>query len=305
MPPVRARPFPTAPAAFPRWSLRARVGTLSGMAITVREGKHRSRAGRLRVPAPGRALGVLLLVLIIVSLRVLAEGAGRVAWVGPAAPARLRDAVGMAAQVVLALGAVMALRRTGPAGALRELGLLGDPARGALLGFAATIPVLVGFAVAGGVRPGIGPVSLLVAAVAVPLSEDVLFRGLLFRQLRQRLRWRFWPASGTAAIAFAATYLVQAGAAGLGIAGTVGLLAVAWSYGVLAAWLFERWHWDLWMALGFHAFANLWGSLFDAGPTILGRGPALAAVLLGGAIAVGLSLLGTRDLRVVTPRSTG
>ncbi len=249
----------------------------------------------LRVPAPGRALGILLLVGVIALLRPFGPGTGRVPWLGPEPPPELADAARMLGQLLLCVAAVVALRREGVRSALRELGLAGGPARGALLGLASTIPLLAGFAIGGGPRSIITVGGLLSGAVAVPLSEEILFRGLLFRHLHQRLRWRFWPAALTAGGVYAFTYLGQARHAGFGPLGTSALLCVALAFSCFSAWLFVRWGWDLWMAIGFHASANLWGVLFYAGDTLLGQGPALPTVLVGGAIAVGLSLLGTRE----------
>ena len=67
---------------------------------------------------------------------------------------------------------------------------------------------------------------LLYGGFLVPLSEELLFRGLLFRWLRQRLD--FWPAALISAAAFGLAHI------------RFDQMVVAGLLGLPLAWLYER-----------------------------------------------------------------
>ena len=67
---------------------------------------------------------------------------------------------------------------------------------------------------------------LLYGGFLVPLSEELLFRGLLFRWLRQRLD--FWPAAFISAAAFGAAHI------------RIDQVVVAGLLGLPLAWLYEK-----------------------------------------------------------------
>lgn len=69
--------------------------------------------------------------------------------------------------------------------------------------------------------------SLAFGAVAVPITEEFLFRGILFRWIRDR--WGMWPGVFFSALVFAAIHPPAAGAAPL-----------IFLIGLALAWLYER-----------------------------------------------------------------
>jgi membrane protease YdiL (CAAX protease family) len=89
------------------------------------------------------------------------------------------------------------------------------------------------------------------AIVVAPISEEILFRGLLYATLRRRLAWSI--AALISALAFAAVhgYTVH------------GFVSVAWS-GFVWAWAYERTR-SLWPAIIGHAAANATATILLAG----------------------------------------
>lgn len=88
--------------------------------------------------------------------------------------------------------------------------------------------------------------TLLGAVVLAPLTEEIVFRGVLFATLRRRFAW---PVSaGLSALAFAALH-------GYGVAG----FASVWWSGFVWAWTYERTR-SLWPTIAAHAAGNLWAS---------------------------------------------
>ena len=127
----------------------------------------------------------------------------------------------------LALLGVMSVHRVGMRNALRELGLGGIGAgRGLVLAFAAALPALLTFAVA---FPLVRPMDLwqfAMTGIVSPASEEVLFRGYLFRQLYARAGWPFWAALLINVVPFALGHLSQAERAGGELLTVAGVLVI-------------------------------------------------------------------------------
>ncbi len=98
-------------------------------------------------------------------------------------------------------------------------------------------------------RDGFGFLSvLLLGAVAVPIAEEFLFRGILFRWMRDK--WSFWPAALGSAAVFAVLHPPAAGSA-----------PMIFLIGVALAYLYEK-SGSLWPSMILHAVNNGVGILF-------------------------------------------
>jgi membrane protease YdiL (CAAX protease family) len=193
-------------------------------------------------------------------------------------------------------------------GALEELGLRSNPLIGYAFGLAAAVPTLIAWPLVGA-RPLFA--SAIVGSVLLgPLAEEVLFRGLLFRQLYRRGGLRPLRAMTVSALAFGFAHLANVDFESVRLAvpqtitpamGQVGLTALG---GLLFAWVAYRWD-SLWPAIGLHTFMNLSWEVFGVnGPTGAAHGalhlPADAATttrLATVAIAVYLTWRLTRRKR--------
>ncbi|MGD9935573.1 MAG: lysostaphin resistance A-like protein [Dehalococcoidia bacterium] len=80
----------------------------------------------------------------------------------------------------------------------------------------------------------------VLACVLAPLSEELFFRGFLFRGL---LRWGFWPAAGLSGFIFSLAHL------------STGALIPFWVVGMVLAWLAWR-RGRMWDAIVFHFLFN-------------------------------------------------
>lgn len=119
---------------------------------------------------------------------------------------------------------------------------------------------------------GVG-VAIIVTCIAAPLSEEVLFRGVLFGTLRDR--WGDWPAALVSGAAFAASHLNW-------------YVFVPFTIlGVLLAWIASQTR-SIWPAVIAHAVFNanalllgyLYYYLMPVDPASLTRLPEVIAVLL-------------------------
>ena len=181
----------------------------------------------------------------------------RIAHASPAAGV----SVWKAAQVVLTVLVVMATYRIDVRGAARELGLGPRVGQSLALAFVITLPMLLLVALATrSLAPDLNGAVLIRTAVASAVSEELLYRGYLFRQLYRRAGWPFWLAALVNALPFAAGHLYQA--EGRGLAGFAEVMAYMSVVAAFTAWVFTRWGDDTWLLIGVHGLANLWWALF-------------------------------------------
>jgi len=151
--------------------------------------------------------------------------------------------------------------RMPPVEALRELGLAKNPLPGIVLGLLTLIPLVVLWtedrlsAVSAGAIVG--------TSLVGPFAEEMLFRGLLFRQLLRRGgRGVIWS-TAVSALVFGSAHLTLFVGFTHGRFGYYPWLdpylnefAVTMLGGVLLAWIVYRWD-SLWPAVGVHSALNL------------------------------------------------
>jgi len=228
-------------------------------------------------PAPGLALRVLrfpltLLVIELVAVALVASGVSfalRKAGIGRDGPLHLLGGLVVALAVV---GLWKALRRwlegEGDAefatpGALRELG--GGLALGFLLFSAmAGVVMLLGGLRIEGLR-GAGQIwAMLAMGLTSAVVEEVLFRGVLFRQVEAMLG--SWAALAITSALFGAAHLGNPGSS------PFAAFAIAVEAGILlgAAYLLTR---RLWLAMGIHAAWNFTQGWVFSIPVSGGKAP--------------------------------
>ena len=137
--------------------------------------------------------------------------------------------------------------RMPPIEALRELGLAKNPLPGLALGLLTLIPLVVLWTEA---RLSVVSAGAIVATSVIgPFAEEVLFRGLLFRQvLRRGGRSVIWSIA-VSALVFGAAHLTSLPDS------YINEFGVTMLGGVLLAWLVYRWD-SLWPAVAVHSALN-------------------------------------------------
>jgi len=195
---------------------------------------------------------------------------------------------------VLCLLGLFLAHRYGPLRAIRAVGLLGRIRVALLFALAATLPMLLGFALTGSFNSELSVVDALFLAGVWPLAEEILFRGYFFRQLHRYAAWGFWTAALTTGIVFGAVHLLNASVQRLPLSGEIGVVAIIGVGGVFYAWLFVRWEDNLWVPFGMHMFMNLWWEVFAVDETALGTWFANILRLLTVVLAIVLTVYGKR-----------
>lgn len=171
--------------------------------------------------------------------------------------------------------------RLTPLEAIREIGLASNPLIGYAFGAIATLPMMAAWPVLGAARL---TRSVVIGTVLLgPFAEEVLFRGLLFRQLYFRAGRPPFRAMIVSALAFGAAHLANVDIARAftttsALVDTLGLVGMASLAGVLFAWVAYRWD-SLWPAIGLHSGLNLSWELLgvDSPAHDMFRGPHMLA----------------------------
>jgi membrane protease YdiL (CAAX protease family) len=183
-----------------------------------------------------------------------------------------------------------------------EIGLAVRPARVAgALGFAllCSMPMLI-LGLVCGVDESAVRFELLYSAAIWPLAEEILFRGYAFGYLVRRAKWNVWSAALVTAAVFGAVHLLNSEVQIHDLPGqllSIGLIAAG---GIVFAWLYYRWRFNLWIAIGLHGFMNLWYALFAVGDTPIGSMWLIAARVAVATIAITATEIYLRRKRVMS-----
>jgi membrane protease YdiL (CAAX protease family) len=131
---------------------------------------------------------------------------------------------------------------------------------------------------------------LLFLAGVWPLAEEIVFRGYAVGQLVRNAGLALWPAAILSGAVFGLLHLGQASIRRLPLEGEIATVLIISLGGILFAWLFVRWDFNLWVPFGLHAFMNLWWEVFDVADSPLGGWGANVARLLTVVLAICLTL---------------
>lgn len=175
--------------------------------------------------------------------------------------------------LLLAVAGVMIVSRSFTGGAVfRELGLRRPILPATAFALLATAPMMSGLGLTGTFAPHW---SLLALAGFGPFVEEVLFRGLAFRQLHVRAAWGFWPAAIVTGFIFGIAHIDPNRLVELNLTGNdVGAALLTGAGGVWFAWMFMQWRFNLWSVILLHMMMNLWWAIFATEGGSVGTGPA-------------------------------
>lgn len=233
----------------------------------------------LRNPEPKGWQSAVLLAAVVALFAAfrIADDDGPLAWSSTAGEAALKVAVWVIPSIVL----VAIVYRASFRSALIELGLWTNPAVGYAFGLVSSLPMLAWLATG---WPWLTGSSLVADVLLGPFAEEVLFRGVLFRQLYRRARRRPARAMIVSALVFGGAHIVNTtwwnGGADLQSAAAV--VGTATLGGLLFAWIAYQWD-SIWPAIGLHAGLNFGWDLT--------RDHSTSAITTARVAAVGIALL--------------
>ena len=137
------------------------------------------------------------------------------------------------------------------------------------LGFAllCTLPMFIGYAFFFEWNSEVDLDTILISVVAAGFFEEVYYRGFLFGQVFRYTRFGFIPAVILGALLFAAVHLYQSSDPVL----LVGIFTTTLLGGLLFAWVYAEWDFNICVPIGLHAFMNLAWELFDVSDNAFGN----------------------------------
>ena len=148
----------------------------------------------------------------------------------------------------------------------KSLGLDKPILQGAIFSFLCTLPMFLGYGSVFEFNSNISVDRILVGVLAAAFFEELYFRGFLFGQLFRYTKLGFIPAVILGAVLFGLVHLYQ----GKETSEIIGIFLVTFSGGLLFAWLYAEWNYNLWVPIFLHLFMNLSWDLFNVDDSALG-----------------------------------
>ncbi len=147
-----------------------------------------------------------------------------------------------------------------------SLGFLASIFKGIYIPLLFTIPMFVGFAILFEFNDDLSLDDVLIKVIAAAFFEELFFRGFLFGQLFRYTRAGFIPSVFFGALFFGFIHLYQSKE----LLEAFGIFAITFLGGILFAWVFAEWNFNIWIPIFLHLFMNLAALMFSATEIALG-----------------------------------
>ena len=164
-------------------------------------------------------------------------------------------------QFILVILALVLLHRFSFINVLKQIGLVKHLIPAMLFGIFATLPMWIAFGATLSLTTDFSWNSVLFLAFISPLSEEVVFRGFAFGQIRRHAKWGFWQASIITAVVFGLVHVQFDQDLGQ----SVGVFLTTGIGSILFCWIYEKWDYNLWAPYWLHCLMNLNWNVFEVG----------------------------------------
>jgi len=151
-------------------------------------------------------------------------------------------------------------------GILDSLGLTGSISKALFFAMICTAPMFIGFACVFELSSSISFHRILITVIAAGFFEELYFRGFLFGQLFRYTWMGFILAVLPAALIFGLLHLYQ----GTGFGEVIGVFLITFAGGILFAWAYVEWNYNIWVPIFLHMLMNLAWELFSVSDNALG-----------------------------------
>jgi len=189
-----------------------------------------------------------------------------------------------------------------PSEVLDSIGLNKSIFKGIAFSLMSTLPMFVGFSLAFDFNKDFSMDNLIVSVVCAGFFEELYFRGFLFGQFFRYTILGFISSIFLGAILFGLVHINQAN----GIEEIIGLFFVTFFGGILFAWLYVEWDYNLWVPILLHMLMNLAWDLFSVSENALGDNLSNILRLATIALAITITILYKRRVKnpLVVTKST-
>lgn len=165
--------------------------------------------------------------------------------------------------IPLFLGAYFISRKTS---LIESFGLNKSFINALLFSIICTLPMFIGFSVVFDFHPSIPIDTILISIVAAGFFEELFFRGFLFGQIFKNTQLGFIPSVFFGALYFGLIHLYQSNE----LMELVGIFSITFLGGILFAWVYTEWKYNLWVPIFLHALMNLSWELFSVSDNAFG-----------------------------------
>jgi membrane protease YdiL (CAAX protease family) len=129
-----------------------------------------------------------------------------------------------------------------------------------------TLPMYVGFSILFDLNLDVEINTILIGVIAAGFFEELYFRGFLFGLPFRKTRLGFILSVLFGAVYFGALHVYQSTA----IHEIIGIFLITFLGGILFAWVYAEWNFNLWVPIFLHMFMNLAWELFSVSENALG-----------------------------------
>ncbi|RIA09160.1 hypothetical protein OE09_0989 [Flavobacteriaceae bacterium MAR_2010_72] len=201
--------------------------------------------------------------------------------------------------IPILIGTVFISRGTSP---FESLGLNKSLKTGLIVSIICTLPLLIGNSLVFDSNPKLSINTLLVTVIAAGFFEELFFRAFLFGQLFKHTRLGFIPSVFLGALFFGLIHLYQSDE----LTEIIIVFLVTFVGGILFAWVYAEWNYNLWVPIFIHMLMNLSWELFEVSDTAIGGmySNIFRVISLGLVITVTLVYKRRKKMRLAITKST-
>lgn len=147
-----------------------------------------------------------------------------------------------------------------------SLGISKSFVTGMLVSLFLTLPMFVGYAFFFDFDSAVNADDILIKVIAAAFFEELFFRAFLFGQVFRFTRVGFLPSVLLGALLFAFIHLYQSRE----LLESAGIFGITFLAGILFAWMYVEWNYNIWIPIFLHLFMNLAALIFSATDNALG-----------------------------------
>lgn len=151
-------------------------------------------------------------------------------------------------------------------GFFRNLGLDKSIGKGFLFALICTLPMYVGFSILFEFSPDIKLNTILIGIVSASFFEELYYRGFLFGLPFRKTKLGFILSVFFGALYFGILHLYQSS----DFNELLGIFLVTFLGGILFAWVYTEWNFNIWVPIFLHMLMNLAWELFSVSDNALG-----------------------------------
>ncbi len=148
----------------------------------------------------------------------------------------------------------------------KNFGLDKSVSRGFLFALVCTLPMYVGFSFVFDFNPEISLDTILISVVSAAFFEELFYRGFLFGLPFKKTILGFVPSVFFGALYFGMLHLYQS----TELKELLGIFMITFLGGILFAWVYAEWKFNIWIPIFLHMLMNLSWELFAVSDNALG-----------------------------------